>query len=209
MLLFIYLRLSKPESIRRFNTSHVTLYRQRCSWLHYRSDVSIHHMLLFIQEPMCRVHPRRGFNTSHVTLYHKNPDVMIYGNEFQYITCYSLSLLSSPQQHLTAYVSIHHMLLFITISLHIIFHRIIVSIHHMLLFISNHSARALRITQFQYITCYSLSQLGWLIMQLAECFNTSHVTLYRLRIPCLLVVSLCFNTSHVTLYLSTLTETAL
>ena len=137
MLLFIYLRLSKPESIRRFNTSHVTLYRQRCSWLHYRSDVSIHHMLLFILNSAILLLMYTSFNTSHVTLYQNGLMVLHISKRFQYITCYSLSHVDALNDllqgrfntsHVTLYlkplsksladnpVSIHHMLLFIPIE---------------------------------------------------------------------------------------------
>ena len=54
-----------------------------------------------------------------------------------------------------------------------------VSIHHMLLFIGWEKARGCRIEQFQYITCYSLSDVGEDGDSRLPGFNTSHVTLYQ------------------------------
>ena len=54
-----------------------------------------------------------------------------------------------------------------------------VSIHHMLLFILISVTRAREVRLFQYITCYSLSVIGLVTVHTCERFNTSHVTLYH------------------------------
>ena len=98
----------------------------------------------------------RRFNTSHVTLY---PVVVCQRCSFlgfQYITCYSLSFHPDLQVH-----------------------GLLVSIHHMLLFIETVEIRDGDVYMFQYITCYSLSSSARLSCHMSHCFNTSHVTLYR------------------------------
>ena len=99
-----------------FNTSHVTLYRRGYD-MSYMS--------------------KRSFNTSHVTLYQRRDTTEQLESAFQYITCYSLSVIryNTPE---SSSVSIHHMLLFIDIQL----------------------ATIPDNPMFQYITCYSLSGIG-------------------------------------------------
>ena len=96
-----------------------------------------------------------------------------------------------------------------------------VSIHLMLLFIMSDEEIKKQYTEFQYISCYSLSARRRLLMDVFCSFNTSHVTLYQITrylkqlikrfqyISCyslsryLVLVLLSwkrFNTSHVTLY---------
>ena len=58
-------------------------------------------------------------------------------------------------------------------------HVSIVSIHHMLLFISFADPDPTSFSRFQYITCYSLSDVQHLLLVNYIGFNTSHVTLYR------------------------------
>ena len=55
---------------------------------------------------------------------------------------------------------------------------------------------------FQYISCYSLSEYGNLKKLQKSCFNTSHVTLYRVKTQLRADHPRSFNTSHVTLYLN-------
>ena len=100
------------------------------------------------------------------------------GKGFQYITCYSLSVLWSDSSKGKS-VSIHHMLLFIKSLFPWLTAFCFVSIHHMLLFIT----------------------WGDKGNTEGKCFNTSHVTLYRLTILNMVNMYGCFNTSHVTLYL--------
>ena len=53
---------------------------------------------------------------------------------------------------------------------------------------------------FQYISCYSLSEVVILVGSFLSSFNTSHVTLYRVLIGGAFAIGKRFNTSHVTLY---------
>ena len=117
---------------------------------------------------------------------------------FQYISCYSLSILHKAWIS-SVCVSIHLMLLFIPVCrTPVICHRI-VSIHLMLLFIRTGIVYIYRInsfntshvtlylvdegivyplSRFQYISCYSLSMFLVCHSHYEHCFNTSHVTLY-------------------------------
>ena len=118
-------------------------------------------------------------------------------------------------------VSIHLMLLFIRFRRNREKRKYSVSIHLMLLFIKLGIPIREYHTQFQYISCYSLSV--WIIYfcNFHTCFNTSHVTLYHswciiynmvMRFQYISCYSLSrarlqevyhldrFNTSHVTLY---------
>ena len=109
--------LSFPDSPARiahdsFNTSHVTLYLIRTSR---------------------KLTPILRFNTSHVTLYPIDRATAETTDKFQYISCYSLSLIRY-KPFTFARVSIHLMLLFIYQS-HRAFRTHGVSIHLMLLFI--------------------------------------------------------------------------
>ena len=56
-----------------------------------------------------------------------------------------------------------------------------VSIHHMLLFITVNRPKGLKSPAFQYITCYSLSCFRQLLSGQPCRFNTSHVTLYHMK----------------------------
>ena len=53
---------------------------------------------------------------------------------------------------------------------------------------------------FQYISCYSLSFTDVSYNTALTRFNTSHVTLYRIRLWAGSIRQFSFNTSHVTLY---------
>ena len=75
-----------------------------------------------------------------------------------------------------------------------------VSIHLMLLFITAPCGIKSIVCWFQYISCYSLSMRMWLVFLGSTCFNTSHVTLYRLFNLTKRRRWNSFNTSHVTLY---------
>ncbi len=113
MLLFIYRCLFNDIVRRGFNTSHVTLYQVKPSGL-LRRPVSIHLMLLFILLYHARNHLSTCFNTSHVTLYRGTgkKDGGLF-TTFQYISCYSLSVIYSSRSKAKNVVSIHLMLLFI------------------------------------------------------------------------------------------------
>ena len=119
--------------------------------------VSIHHMLLFIF--ICAL-------------------ILDCFRMFQYITCYSLSLVVLTEALQKYRFNTSH----VTLYLGPMAERkciISVSIHHMLLFIQQMRTILLVNATFQYITCYSLSHLQWLLLPHHHRFNTSHVTLYR------------------------------
>ena len=119
---------------------------------------------------------------------------------FQYISCYSLSESYNLETYQSVSVSIHLMLLFISIrSVRVRCHNG-VSIHLMLLFIFAGTTNNDRFLTFQYISCYSLSMGMRLIdadkimFQYISCYSLSKAARYAfgsLR---------SFNTSHVTLY---------
>ena len=123
----------------------------------------------------------------------------IYTVKFQYITCYSLSMAGQFQNLLKGSFNTSHVTLY-QLTVHIRPAWYNVSIHHMLLFIVGVGLVVPPPPSFQYITCYSLSN-KWEESTLREKrFNTSHVTLYRLRMWKLSDICTSFNTSHVTLY---------
>ena len=119
------------------------------------------------------------FNTSHVTLY--QPE-----------TCSNFQRLRVSIHHMLLFisiikicsrkldnVSIHHMLLFISFGVIAPRSTIDVSIHHMLLFISGSGLCGAAAYWFQYITCYSLSDLlsqilhGYRQFQYITCYSLS------------------------------------
>ena len=118
-----------------------------------------------------------GFNTSHVTLYRQSISLLHLYLKFQYISCYSLSIIETLW-NVKKFVSIHLMLLFIGYGEQELDTVIFVSIHLMLLFIES---------VFQRLSENSS-------------FNTSHVTLYRKHTYSAWLQEESFNTSHVTLY---------
>ena len=69
MLLFILETVRDHPEYSRFNTSHVTLYREEVVWYGTENCVSIHLMLLFIVSMAKQSGIGSRFNTSHVTLY--------------------------------------------------------------------------------------------------------------------------------------------
>ena len=94
------------------------------------------------------------------------------------------------------------MLLFITYHSKTSLTTAAVSIHLMLLFIHTSFNFMQHLLQFQYISCYSLSQYDTSSRIFFVRFNTSHVTLYQEGIKFLGFTHRRFNTSHVTLYQS-------
>ena len=98
--------------------------------------------------------------------------------QFQYISCYSLSWTGS----FFGFFSF-------------------VSIHLMLFFIEKEKTIAYDDSMFQYISCYSLSII-WILWVLCFLrFNTSHVILYPKKTSTTKTPEWSFNTSHVILYL--------
>ena len=121
---------------------------------------------------------RRHFNTSHVTVYHltvdfNDSDIIL----FQYISCYCLSIRRTDFIA-GGYISIHLMLLFITVAGKIIEPKIWFQ------YISCYCLSALlptptyNVPSFQYISCYCLSGKVMRKRGFFSYFNTSHVTVY-------------------------------
>ena len=178
MLLFINLQDSDNGKIQdSFNTSHVTLYLFLRVFSKLTFIVSIHHMLLFI--------------------YIYDMDARAQ-DTFQYITCYSLSQSKRLKTQLSTCFNTSHVTLYRRTWIKTIPEEC-VSIHHMLLFIHTGETKKVIGKQFQYITCYSLSErmplvfwwkrvsihhmllfiwIDWDLCRNRICFNTSHVTLY-------------------------------
>ena len=178
MLLFIAENTVEKENLKHFNTSHVTVYHKGTQ---------------------LRKEQTKNFNTSHVTVYRRHTGNDHPVSEFQYISCYCLSIRITIPFYSTK-ISIHLMLLFIGFALY-------------------ESGNTM---VFQYISCYCLSlyQHSW--MCLHQDFNTSHVTVYQgyhkagkevwdisIHLMLLFIIINCFlfvqyfhfNTSHVTVYL--------
>ena len=117
MLLFIGSTFSTWAGTKLgFNTSHVTLYQQRSGRHYYILRVSIHLMLLFIYVTTEYCTFQTSFNTSHVTLYHICQILMCFHNHRFNTSHVTLYLRASTLQEGCIWVSIHLMLLFITIS---------------------------------------------------------------------------------------------
>ena len=70
----------------------------------------------------------------------------------------------------------------------------------MLLFIRSGHTEMVYQAGFKYISCYSLSTPGSDVKIVASHSNTSHVTLYPLRLLAVTSRETYSNTSHVTLY---------
>ena len=185
----LYLLMERYLSSRTgFNTSHVTLYRLQIRRPGNRKHVSIHHMLLFIYGLEVVFTSVIWFQ--YITCYSLSDPrsfPLFMAETFQYITCYSLSIIRTNHQSSPSFVSIHHMLLFISSppASSQLLHG--VSIHHMLLFITvfTDSSTPLQgfntshvtlyqvwrtkdkhYLGFQYITCYSLSMAYVVIMKI-------------------------------------------
>ena len=141
MLLFIFL----PEfllwsCLLSFNTSHVTLYLYQsfCLGELWTFFVSIHLMLLFIVFSLLKI---------------------LHIKQFQYISCYSLSIsVILPEEMDKRFNTSHVTLYLLTLTKWIYAAK--VSIHLMLLFISVPIAYLRKVIKFQYISCYSLSTLS-------------------------------------------------
>ena len=168
---------------RRFNTSHVVIYREIKNKKTWELCVSIHLMLLFIQFPFCDISSQNSFNTSHVVIYRLNmistetefigfntSHVVIYPdtqyvvasgyNPFQYISCCYLSL--------------------------------------------SVACYGMDGCKFQYISCCYLSMDAVNAYQKLRSFNTSHVVIYHKWDRFETEEQVSFNTSHVVIYLGTL-----
>ena len=97
-------------------------------------------------------------------------------------------------------ISIHLMLLFITPGQASAIRLIYISIHLMLLFICNQNCDSRCGWLFQYISCYCLSKIQG--ASIKYCYGFQYISCYCLSYPvhCLHHSLPHFNTSHVTVY---------
>ena len=117
MLLFILVLPQGSPFVLHFNTSHVTVYQveiagKKYTWTHFNTS----HVTVYQSFRTIMIRLRRHFNTSHVTVYHltvdfNDSDIIL----FQYISCYCLSIRRTDFIA-GGYISIHLMLLFITVA---------------------------------------------------------------------------------------------
>ena len=162
-----------------FNTSHVTVYRLQACTVHRYAYISIHLMLLFILSLLTKfttvlsisIHLMLLFIciSAGVTL------VVCYFNT-SHVTVYLTG--SSTRESRTIYFNTSHVT---------VYHHwknakprwMSISIHLMLLFIVLNSLSDNPVSLFQYISCYCLSLVNWLVKIFDFYFNTSHVTVYH------------------------------
>ena len=119
----------------RFNTSHVTLYQRSRQWSFLLTEVSIHLMLLFISHYNSTLEIIYTVSI-HLMLLFINDKGKFNGSkkQFQYISCYSLSLQAAPLSSEYPCFNTSHVTLYLLIPESPVFVR-----------------------SFQYISCYSLS----------------------------------------------------
>ena len=139
------------------------------------------------------------FNTSHVTLYQEFDEDDIICALFQYISCYSLSPAWLYFVKFEGSFNTSHVTLYLAAPLATIKY-CLVSIHLMLLFILYGYGRMEATTEFQYISCYSLSRKGMGYGTSGMRVSIHLMLLFILLGACNMFLSFCFNTSHVTLY---------
>ena len=143
---------------RCFNTSHVTLYRQKKKLLLLRLiGFNTSHVTLYPCPDCCNRKSDQCFNTSHVTLY--------LSLQISYI----IKKIRFNTSHVTLYQE----------EREIREDKEEVSIHLMLLFIGYKIGNYCFFRLFQYISCYSLSWILSYEGRKVLGFNTSHVTLYQ------------------------------
>ena len=172
------------SSMKLVSIHHMLLFiRMARRYLFREKPVSIHHMLLFIGNPLLNRSFLTGFNTSHVTLYHQVKSDILAAQSFQYITCYSLSENGLENLHLQSIsFNTSHVTLYPLADWGCAIGN---KFQYITCYSLSHSSDSVSWFQllFQYITCYSLSEMLRQTPMEATRFNTSHVTLYRQRIP--------------------------
>ena len=157
-LLFIVLGEELHIVIGRFNTSHVTLYRNRNWEKSFVSNVSIHLMLLFINEAVSKYGSESTFQyISCYSLSHNRYAGTANWAEFQYISCYSLSGYTRvcwKAQWKFQYISCYSLSLLPGLILLCSFR---FNTSHVTLYHKTDRTRKCKWHLFQYISCYSLS----------------------------------------------------
>ena len=179
MLLFISMQGNHPAQKSNFNTSHVTVY-----------PISSYHFFGW----------HSHFNTSHVTVYHRRNVIPVHVGLISIHLMLLFIGINSTFETKKSYISIHLMLLFITVWMYHPCSRCSISIHLMLLFICNQNCDSRCGWLFQYISCYCLSKIQG--ASIKYCYGFQYISCYCLSYPvhCLHHSLPHFNTSHVTVY---------
>ena len=134
MLLFIIIPASFAPRFVNFNTSHVTVYHKGTQ---------------------LRKEQTKNFNTSHVTVYRRHTGNDHPVSEFQYISCYCLSVLKYRIRPVEK-ISIHLMLLFILHTIKQEYQSQYFNTSHVTVY-PLASLFIIVFLRFQYISCYCLS----------------------------------------------------
>ena len=158
MLLFIQERISYSIIDRHFNTSHVTVYQRKLCFSNIgvtdfnTSHVTVYHVLRHLTDLVCSI-------SIHLMLLFidSNPKTHLIVVLFQYISCYCLSIHFISYCTYSFYFNTSHVTVY-PIYTPNIFLASSISIHLMLLFIPALQGRHLLSLQFQYISCYCLSE---------------------------------------------------
>ena len=156
MLLFIIIPASFAPRFVNFNTSHVTVYHKGTQ---------------------LRKEQTKNFNTSHVTVYRRHTGNDHAVSEFQYISCYCLSIRITIPFYSTK-ISIHLMLLFIGFALYESGNTMVFQYISCYCLSQPPICILLCKSSFQYISCYCLSDSHCMSLETQWYFNTSHVTVY-------------------------------
>ena len=176
MLLFIPFSFAIFSSLRHFNTSHVTVYRQTAYGTESFPKFQYISCYCLSRIPLASSSIWLYFNTSHVTVYQNCKRCCEMRLIFQYISCYCLSVCSIITKQI-----------------------FLISIHLMLLFIVFPCVNLIIFNTFQYISCYCLS-IPW--SPFSPCNPISiHLMLLFIMTDSLFAANYeNFNTSHVTVY---------
>ena len=143
-----------------FNTSHVTLYHLHSTDFVYKYAFQYISCYSLSEMAWWPKWSRKCFNTSHVTLYH---GIWRFINRPNFVSIHLMLLFiffCVFRYYHCSTVSIHLMLLFIMLSGSVSFLPHFVSIHLMLLFIQQEYTDNINTFVFQYISCYSLSDVS-------------------------------------------------
>ena len=177
MLLFISADWIINSVASYFNTSHVTVYPRYSSDCTYQSSISIHLMLLFIKHHSNDFLSLQHFNTSHVTVYHSRAHTISRVGQFQYISCYCLSVSGDANDILALHFNTSHVTVYRWIEAKFSFDFRNFNTSHVTVY--RQPCGDIRCaTIFQYISCYCLSNPNRSKKKKIFDFNTSHVTVY-------------------------------
>ena len=200
MLLFIAVTLGMTTRCLNFNTSHVTVYQSGSPYLSTVPRFQYISCYCLSDSHCMSLETQWYFNTSHVTVYHNLLSVYYSANHHfntSHVTVYRIRTVWVWKHN---GISIHLMLLFITVWMYHPCSRCSISIHLMLLFICNQNCDSRCGWLFQYISCYCLSKIQG--ASIKYCYGFQYISCYCLSYPvhCLHHSLPHFNTSHVTVY---------